>query len=438
MRHSQPVVVVGAGIAGLAVAQRAAALGRDVVVLERSDRVGGQIHQTTLAGHQVDVGAESFAVRGGAGAALLADLGLSDALTLPNPAPAWVHGTAKHPYPLPATGVLGIPSDPLAADVRRALGPLGALRAAADRLLPTSPLSDDATLGSVVTRRMGARVTRRLVDPVVRGVYSAHADDLPLRVASSPLADALAAGGRLAPAAAAVRAAAPAGSAVAGVTGGLGRLVAALVADLGSRGADIRLRSTVTDVAADHVVVDGERLDGTVVVAAPGLAGEVLTTRTITVVAAAVRSRDLDAAPRGTGVLVAPGSPGVTARALTHSSAKWPWLTARDGVHVLRLSYDAPPVARRPDDSDDDEARAALMAIVVADLAALTGARDLEVLDVAQHTWTRTLAVRPIPDAPVAVGEASGRTGLAAILTHARGDAVGHALATVEARKAAS
>jgi oxygen-dependent protoporphyrinogen oxidase len=38
-------------------------------------------------------------------------------------------------------------------------------------------------------------------------------------------------------------------------------------------------------------------------------------------------------------VLVAAGSP-VAAKALTHSTAKWPWLAARaDGKQVLRLSY---------------------------------------------------------------------------------------------------
>lgn len=50
----------------------------------------------------------------------------------------------------------------------------------------------------------------------------------------------------------------------------------------------------------------------------------------------------LDAAPRGTGVLVAPGVPGVRAKALTHATSKWPWLAeaAGKGRHVLRLSYD--------------------------------------------------------------------------------------------------
>jgi oxygen-dependent protoporphyrinogen oxidase len=72
---------------------------------------------------------------------------------------------------------------------------------------------------------------------------------------------------------------------------------------------------------------------------------------------------ELDAAPRGTGMLIAPdagatggdggganaggsgGGIGVGAKAFTHATAKWPWLADRvraaagPGVHVVRLSY---------------------------------------------------------------------------------------------------
>ena len=64
-----------------------------------------------------------------------------------------------------------------------------------------------------------------------------------------------------------------------------------------------------------------------------------------------VRSPPLDVAPRGTGVLVAPGTPGITAKAVTHATAKWAWLAgnAGPGRHVLRLSYgrrgDPPPAS---------------------------------------------------------------------------------------------
>lgn len=50
------VVVVGAGFAGLAAARQLTRLGRDVVVLEGRNRVGGRSSTTTIAGVPVDLG----------------------------------------------------------------------------------------------------------------------------------------------------------------------------------------------------------------------------------------------------------------------------------------------------------------------------------------------------------------------------------------------
>jgi monoamine oxidase len=55
--RSADVVVVGAGLAGLAAADQLAQAGLDVVVVEGRDRVGGRIHTTEVAGVSVDAGA---------------------------------------------------------------------------------------------------------------------------------------------------------------------------------------------------------------------------------------------------------------------------------------------------------------------------------------------------------------------------------------------
>lgn len=51
------VVVIGAGLAGLAAADHLTTAGHDVVVLEGRDRVGGRLHTTEVAGVKVDAGA---------------------------------------------------------------------------------------------------------------------------------------------------------------------------------------------------------------------------------------------------------------------------------------------------------------------------------------------------------------------------------------------
>ncbi len=53
----RPVIVVGAGVAGLAAARALHDAGRDVVVLEARDRIGGRIHTLDVGGAPVDAGA---------------------------------------------------------------------------------------------------------------------------------------------------------------------------------------------------------------------------------------------------------------------------------------------------------------------------------------------------------------------------------------------
>jgi oxygen-dependent protoporphyrinogen oxidase len=77
-------------------------------------------------------------------------------------------------------------------------------------------------------------------------------------------------------------------------------------------------------------------------------------------------SPDLDRKPKGTGVLVAPQTPGIQAKALTHATAKWDWLAAKagPGTHVLRLSYgrseDRSSGSREEPGSDQELLKAAL------------------------------------------------------------------------------
>ena len=56
--HRFDIVVVGAGLSGLAAARRLIESGAATVVLEARDRVGGRTLTTDLAGHAVDLGGQ--------------------------------------------------------------------------------------------------------------------------------------------------------------------------------------------------------------------------------------------------------------------------------------------------------------------------------------------------------------------------------------------
>ncbi|MBD5785754.1 FAD-dependent oxidoreductase [Cellulosimicrobium terreum] len=458
-------VVVGAGIAGLTAARTLRERGLRVVVLEAAEAPGGPVRGDKLPGLdgvRVDVGAESFATRGTAVGELADALGLD--VVEPSGAGAWGYAAGRA-FPLPRAGVLGIPAHPWARDVRRAVGVAGSLRASLDRVLPRRVV-EPGTLESFVRSRMGTRVAERLVAPVAGGVHSAPPDRLDVDAVAPGLLAAFEREGSLAGAVAALRALAPAGSAVRGIDGGVHRLVDALAADL-----DVRTDHEVVALSRSGPGQDGSGPGAWVVTASTGGADVrfvaprlVVTTSAVVdhvgplvggpadtlpdpepgadvrLVTLLLRAPELDDAPRGTGMLVAPPhrdagraprALDVEAKALTHSTAKWPWLRERvrdavgPGHHVVRLSYGRMGSTSTPD-----------LDRVVADASRLFGVElHGRVLGHVMTRWNGALPpptpvyrrevaaftarVDDVPGLGVTGGWIAG-TGLASIVTHAQ------------------
>ncbi|MFF3038682.1 protoporphyrinogen oxidase [Arthrobacter citreus] len=377
-------VVVGGGISGLIAARDLARAGFDVTVLEAAETFGGCVGTHRVAGLDLDSGAESYATRSPAVPKLLEELGLQERIAAPDPSGAWLQlggpDPAKAAQRMPQTGLLGIPADPRAEEIARAIGRTGVARAALDRVLPMAPLlrREKVSLGEIVRSRMGEAVLKRLVTPVVGGVYSADPDVLDADSVAPGLRKAMAEHGSLGAAVGAMRRAAPAGSTVASLKGGMGTLTSALTADLAELGATLLAATPATGIERSgtgfriHTGAGMHDADA-LVVAADGPAAVDLLTPSVPELAAfrpgpgpgvalvtlVVDKPELDAAPRGTGVLVARDAEAVQAKALTHATAKWQWLadSTGPGTHVLRLSYgrglgpgqDADTTALRPD-----------------------------------------------------------------------------------------
>lgn len=363
-------LVLGGGISGLLAARELAAEGFRTTVLEATDSWGGCVGSHAVAGLTLDSGAESFATRSTAVADLAGELGLADKIVRPQPGGAWVW-LPSGPRELPKTGVLGIPANPWDPEVRRSLGLLGSLRASLDKHLPASigTRASVTSVSALVQARMGSRVLERLVAPVVGGVHSADPAVLDVDMVAPGLRAGIREYGSLAAAVGAQRRAsgassgtsvAKAGSAVAGLQGGMHTLVNSLIAELRDRGVRLENNSRASSVirtsagwriAAGEktydagllaVALDGPSAVGLLEQAVPGLAGlRPDAGPDVKLVTLVVALPELDRGPRGTGILVAPQTVGVQAKALTHATAKWDWLAAEagPGTHVLRLSY---------------------------------------------------------------------------------------------------
>jgi len=426
------VVVVGGGIAGLVTARDLAKGGAHVVLVESSGALGGMIRRHTVGGIDLDMAADSFATRTDAVGRLAIELGLGNDVVAPDPRGAWLMTRDGRTSPIPATGLLGIPSTPMAADVLAVVGQKGGLRAQMDSLLPAPVGAKASSLGELVRRRMGERVLDDLVVPIAGGVHSTHPDQLdPDRVAPG-LRAALLREGSLARAVLSLRARAAAGTPVQGIRGGTVRLVDELVADLETYGVDVRLHTRATRIEAHAVEIvsaDGttERLPAQHTLssvadperaAAPDRTG-------IQLVTLVVDQPELDAAPRGTGMLVHPDAQAVSAKALTHATVKWPWLAdVADGRHVLRLSYattatDAAGVATSlPVDPTDPVGSRALQ-----DASTLLGVPITadRVSGAARVGWYGPdLTAAGLAEGVVGIGEASTGRGLAGIIAAAR------------------
>lgn len=419
--EGQRWVVIGGGIAGLLAARRLASAGHAVTLLELDDALGGRLRHVEVAGLLLDAGAESFATRGDSVRQLCEELGLDHAIREPLAAPAWVVAPDRS-YPLPATGWLGIPVRPLAADVRHILGWAGSLRACADLVLPTRHIRDDATVGELAVSRLGSRAAERLLAPVMSGVYSRPLDELPLDAIAPGLAADVRRRGGLIRAARGRRSMGAPGSAVRGLVGGMATLVHAVAADAEAHGAALRTGVEVTrlEQADDGIawrLTASEGLleaDGVVIAvprhrALPLLGEQGEAARHVAIVVMVIDAPVLDAAPRGTGVLV---RRGVTrAKALTHSSAKWPWLAAAlpAGRHVIRLSYTVTP-------GEDVRAHA------LPDASRLLGVTlsEADVVGLSVSEWpdaspSAVASREPLPGVYL-VGSAAGLSGLASIV----------------------
>ena len=445
-------IVVGAGMAGLVVAHDMARAGRRVIVIESAPEVGGLLRRGALAGVDIDLGAESFATRTDAVAALVADAQLGLDLVSPRPQGAWLAIATDESVVrarLPRRTVLGIPADPEADDVVAIIGVDGAARAREERLLPVDP-DAEPSLYDLVGQRLGERVADRLVDTLCRSVYSRPAAEVRLSQLHPGMWREFVALGSLLAAADAIATGQRAGAAVGGIAGGMWRLPTALAQAAAAHGADIRTGVDVRAVRPADGMVIVETASGmltaphVVIATGPAEAARLRagdTPRSLSeerseeskrarsttggggvvhLVAAAIAHPGLAGEPVGSGIIVDAALP-TAAKALTHITAKWDWARAATpaGIHLVRLSSrDAAADTLR---TADDIAR---------EVSLLTGL-DIaagQVIDVVAQQWPDAVADRPVPDTVRGAvhrgihlaGATVAGTGLASVIPHAR------------------
>jgi len=353
------VVVVGGGISGLAAAHEAHRTGREVIVLEASDRVGGKIDSGFIAGADlpfpVDMAADGFLARQPEAVQLCHELGLGADLVAPTGARAyiWVRDALRG---IPAPSVLGVPFEVESVRASGIVSDAGLDDFAARIDREAIPVEGDASVGEVLRPRVGDEVFERLIDPLLGGINAGNADGLSIEAGAAQLADAARAGGSLRDALRAqvsAAQAAAAGPVFNGVEGGNRRIIDALHHELGDR---VRTGLAATALERDGsgwtVRTGGESLAAdTVVLATPAwvtaglVAGDApkaaatladLTYGDAVLVTFVIDKAHIENPLEGSGFLV-PRTEGLLMTACSWASSKWAHYD--DGTHaILRVS----------------------------------------------------------------------------------------------------
>ncbi len=165
-----PVLVVGAGLAGLACARRLSAAGLEVLLLEAGDQVGGRVRTDTVDGFTIDRG---FQVLNTAYPALkdAVDLDRLDLRHLPRGVRVRRRGSVEDlPHPLSSPSAVFRAASSGVADLRGKL----ALARYAGRVLASSPASlkkrEDIEARTAWSQHVPDGVARNLLLPFMAGV----------------------------------------------------------------------------------------------------------------------------------------------------------------------------------------------------------------------------------------------------------------------------
>jgi oxygen-dependent protoporphyrinogen oxidase len=189
------VVIVGGGITGLAAAH-ALEKGQErceVRIIEAGPRLGGNLLTIRHNGFIIDAGPDSWVATKGQATRLAREIGLGDELigTRPDTRRVYIVWQRKL-HPMPQGLILGVPTEVKPLLDSELLGWDAKMRAGLDLLVPQRQWKedDDESIGSFVSRRLGADVADRIAGPLLGGIFAGNPDELSVRACVPQLVDA--------------------------------------------------------------------------------------------------------------------------------------------------------------------------------------------------------------------------------------------------------
>ncbi|HXG89261.1 MAG TPA: protoporphyrinogen oxidase [Vicinamibacterales bacterium] len=172
------VIIIGAGIAGLAAAYELQQRGLAPLIVEERSRAGGVIVTERVDGYVIDGGPDSLLVQKPAALALCNELGIADRLipTLP-PRTAYVLRGGQL-LALPEGSFLGLPTRLQPLITAKLFSWPAKARMAAELAIAVERDAPDESIGSFMRRRFGQEAVDYLGDPLLAGIHAGDVNAL--------------------------------------------------------------------------------------------------------------------------------------------------------------------------------------------------------------------------------------------------------------------
>ncbi len=171
---SRRVAVLGGGITGLTAAWQARRSGCEVVLFEKSPRVGGAIQTFRQDGWLHELGPNSLIENSAAVAALIGDLGLASQQIYASP-------EAKNRYIVKNGGLTPMPVSPLGFVATGLFSMWAKLQLCAELWRPKYSADGDESVADFVRRRLGREFLDYAINPFVGGVYAGDPERLSVK-----------------------------------------------------------------------------------------------------------------------------------------------------------------------------------------------------------------------------------------------------------------
>jgi oxygen-dependent protoporphyrinogen oxidase len=173
-------IIIGAGVSGLVAAHRLKKMGRDLLLVESGDRVGGVIQSREVEGFLIERGPNSL--RGSHEFLdLVEELNLTGELITADPrAPAYVYAGGE---------LHAVPMSPPALVKTKLISNAAKLRLLREPFVKARRGGGEESVASFVRRRLGGAILERLVEPFLSGVYAGDPEELSLQACFPKLAE---------------------------------------------------------------------------------------------------------------------------------------------------------------------------------------------------------------------------------------------------------